>query len=123
MTDRILRFARDTTTSPYSRDSQDTDYVLDIPLSDLRGHPEPDESEETGLIVSHLRNTQEQEQQPRYYQDEKSLGDRPWVTYDDTKGPKRDPLISRNSDAVSVVSFKSEEFEEESMSSPAFGMG
>ncbi|OAQ34900.1 hypothetical protein K457DRAFT_14108 [Linnemannia elongata AG-77] len=121
MTDRIHRLARDTNTPSHPRDSQNTDYVLDIPLLDLRGNtPESDDSEVIGLITSHFRNTQEQAQQHHYYPDEKSSVDRPWVTYDDTKGPMRDPFISRNSDDVSVVSFKSEEFEEESTSSPDF---
>lgn len=122
MTDRIHRLARDTNIPTHPRDSQNTDYVLDIPLLDLRGNtPEPDDSEVIGLIASRPRNTQEQAQQHHYYPDEKSSVDRPWVTYDDTKGPMRDPFISRNSDDVSVVSFKSEEFEEESTSSPDFG--
>lgn len=113
-----MRLARDTSTSSYSRESHDTDYVVDIPLSDFRSRtPEPDESEETGLIVSHnLRIAQEQDQQQqRQYS---QLGSQ----YDEEARVKDDSARSCNSD-TEVASFLPEEGkEEDDDESKDFGM-
>jgi hypothetical protein len=119
MTERILRPARDISTiSSFSRESQDTEYVVDIPLSDFRGRtPEPDESEETGLIDSHhlrIAQEQDQQQQRQYFQ----IGSQ----YDDRESVRDGAFLSCNSEAE-VASFLPEEVkEEDDDESKDFGM-